>query len=123
MADKMDMYAGLGDEAAESGPGPANDGDDQDKDETPDEKSEDEGAGQSALIPKFLGAGKDFQPGDEIVLKIVADRGDDGYEVEYATGKDEDKKSKGGEMDGDRPKGAAYKGIGDRMQAMVGGRY
>ncbi len=37
----------------------------------------------SALIPKSLLAGKEFNPGDELVLKIKAIHGDE-VEVEYA---------------------------------------
>lgn len=43
--------------------------------------SKDESA--TALIPKSLLAGKDFQPGDEVVLKVVHIFEDE-VEVEYA---------------------------------------
>lgn len=47
-----------------------------------DESKEDEG-GDSALLPKSLMAGKDFKPGDEIVLEVVKVYGDE-FEVRYA---------------------------------------
>lgn len=75
------------------------------------ENNDEKGAGESALIPKSLLAGKEFNPGDELVLKIVALHGDD-VEVEYATGKDDSK-------EGDAPMSDARKGIGDRMRAMA----
>lgn len=40
----------------------------------------------SALIPKSLLAGKKFNPGDEIVLEIVAEHGEE-VEVKYASEK------------------------------------
>jgi hypothetical protein len=44
-----------------------------------DEKME----GETALLPKSILGGKDFQPGDEVVLKIVGMH-DDEVEVAYA---------------------------------------
>lgn len=44
----------------------------------------DEGAEQTALLPKSILAGKDFKPGDEVVLKVVHIY-DDEVEVEYAS--------------------------------------
>lgn len=46
----------------------------------------------TGLIPKSLLAGKKFNPGDEVVLKIVADHGDE-IEVEYAPAKPGDESS------------------------------
>lgn len=92
----------------------------QDQNETPDEKTEEEGAGESAMLPKSILAGKDFNPGDEVVLKVVAIHGDE-VEVEYAKeGKDTKRERKGGDMDDGMPKGDAYKGIGKRMMGMMG---
>lgn len=50
-----------------------------------------EGAGKSYVLPKEILMGKEFKPGDEVVLKIRAIHGDQ-IEVEYATeeGKEED---------------------------------
>lgn len=117
MADEMDeMYGG--------GPGPAQDGDmaadeAQDRGETHDEKTEEEGAGESAMLPKSILAGKDFNPGDELVLKVVALHGDE-VEVEYAKSEGGDKgERKGGDMDDGSPRGDAYKGIGKRMAGMM----
>lgn len=59
--------------------------------EKPDEK-EDEG-GETALIPKALLAGKEFKPGEEIMLEIVH-LYDDEVEVKYATGKEDKEKPK-----------------------------
>lgn len=50
--------------------------------ETPAEESS-EGEGQTAMLPKSILAGKEFKPGDEVVLKIVAMQ-DDSVVVEYA---------------------------------------
>lgn len=47
---------------------------------TVDEQNEDSAV---TLIPKSLLAGKKFNPGDEVVLQIVADHGDQ-VEVKYA---------------------------------------
>ncbi len=46
--------------------------------------------GQTAILPKSILAGKDFKPGEEIVLKITAIHDND-VEVEYASegGKEE----------------------------------
>lgn len=53
----------------------------------PDEEQPDEAAGETALLPASILGGKTFNPGDEVVLKIVALH-DDQVEVEYATGKE-----------------------------------
>jgi len=42
--------------------------------------------GQTAVIPKSLLAGKEFKPGQEVVLKVVAIHDND-VEVEYASEK------------------------------------
>lgn len=122
MPEDDEMYGG----GSESGPGRAQDPDkkedeDQDKGETTDEKSEDEGAGESAMLPKSILAGKHFDPGDEVVLKVVAIHGDE-VEVEYSESgtKDNYRETKGGSMDDGSPRGDAYKGIGKRMGAMMG---
>jgi hypothetical protein len=51
------------------------------------EKSEE--GGETTLIPKSMGMGKDFKVGDEIVLKITGIHGDQ-YAVEYAPEKGAD---------------------------------
>lgn len=53
------------------------------KDESKDDETME---GETALLPKSILAGKTFNPGDEVVLKIVH-MGDDEIEVEYATAK------------------------------------
>lgn len=50
-------------------------------------EKEDEG-GTTALLPKSILGGKDFKPGEEVVLKIVRIH-DDEVEVEYAPEKPE----------------------------------
>lgn len=47
-----------------------------------------EGTEETGLLPKSLMAGKDFKPGDEIMLKITAIHEKD-FEVEYAPEKEE----------------------------------
>lgn len=74
--------------------------------------SEDDGGeekkdmGVTALLPKTILAGKKFDVGEEVVLKIVHDHGDE-IEVEYAPEKgeddedgDESDEGGGSEMDG-----------------------
>lgn len=53
------------------------------------ESSESQGESATATIPKALLAGKEFKPGDEIVLKIVS-IGEDDAVVEYAPEKAEE---------------------------------
>lgn len=48
--------------------------------------------GESALIPKSLLMGKEFNPGDEVVLKIVHIYEDE-VEVQYATEEPKDEES------------------------------
>lgn len=61
--------------------------------ESPKPSGDDAGddTGQTALLPKSILAGKDFKPGDEVVLKVVH-LYDDEVEVEYASGEDEEEK-------------------------------
>lgn len=47
-------------------------------------ESEGYGDGQTAILPKSILAGKEFKPGEEVVLKIVAIHDND-VEVEYAS--------------------------------------
>lgn len=46
--------------------------------------------GETAVLPKSILAGKHFDPGDEVVLKVVAIH-DDSVEVAYATGEGDHK--------------------------------
>lgn len=64
--------------------------------------------GETALIPKGLLAGKEFQPGEEVVFKIVAMRGDE-VEIEYATGEEEDKSAGGDKGESPEMAGAMEK--------------
>lgn len=55
--------------------------------------------GESALIPKSLLMGKDFNPGDEVVFKIVHIYEDE-VEIQYATGgQEEEEPSESGDME------------------------
>lgn len=95
---------------------PAYGGDDNfsDAPAAPEQPQEKEEASDSprALLPKSIGMGKDFKPGDEIVLKIEAVH-DDEYEVSYATGK-------GDEGGGSEEPAAPEGGGGDTaMQSMM----
>ena len=74
-------YPESGDEAAPSQPA-GEDGAIPKSEEKPDENNE-----QTALIPKGLLAGKDFEPGEEVVFKIVKMHGDE-VEIAYATGEE-----------------------------------
>jgi hypothetical protein len=75
-------YPGMGDGADESSGAPSPD----EGQEGQEASDKDEMGGETALIPKSLLAGKEFNPGDEVVLKIVHDHGDE-IEVQYATEK------------------------------------
>ena len=80
-----DMYGGMGQDQ-----GPSTDPEPQ----QPDEQKPEEMEGETALIPKTLLAGKKFDVGDEVVLEIVHDHGDE-VEVKYAP-----EKPGGGEGEG-----------------------
>lgn len=72
-------------------------------DDGPPEKaaeSESPGEGQTALLPKSILAGKEFKPGDEVVLKIVNLHEND-VEVEYAS--EEPEKQEGAEAPAETP--------------------
>lgn len=58
--------------------------------EAPEEGNEEphDESGETALLPKSILAGKEFRPGEEVVLKIVRVH-DDEVEVEYASEKPE----------------------------------
>lgn len=111
MAGEQDFYSGGmdGEEAPEKAPETMEEGD---PNETKDEKTEEEGAGESALLPKSILAGKDFNPGDELVLKVVAIHGDE-VEVEYA--KESGKKDNPYQKKDAAPMGKARAGMMDRM--------
>lgn len=57
------------------------------------DRSPDGDDGETAVLPKSILAGKDFKPGEEVVLKIVAIH-DDSVEVAYATDDEEHKEGK-----------------------------
>lgn len=58
--------------------------------ESPPPEEQDAGDEKTALLPKSVTGGKTFEPGEEIVLKVVAVH-DDELEVTYATEKGESK--------------------------------
>ena len=67
--------------------------------ETPDSTPKDEmPSSETALLPKSILAGKEFNVGDEVVLKIVAMH-DDEVEVEYAKSDDKPKSAMDESMD------------------------
>lgn len=70
----------------------------QDHDESKPHEDKDEGETSSALLPKTLMAGKDFKPGDEIVLKIDHIYEDE-FEVSYASEKSDKPKKPMSTMD------------------------
>jgi hypothetical protein len=85
MADDNDMPMGDA-EYGDGGEAPADD-----KEMLKDEKSDDgkDDGGQEAILPTSILAGKDFQVGDEVVLKITAMH-DDSISVKYAPSKGKD---------------------------------
>lgn len=87
----------------------------QDKPEEKDDK--DEYSGTTAVLPKEILAGKEFKPGEEVVLEIVRIN-DDSVEVKYASDKGE--KEEGGEPPepGEEAQGGGYGGDKE-MQSMM----
>lgn len=86
----------------------------------PDEtKTEDSDESPTAVLPKSILMGKEFKPGDEIVLKI--DRiHDDQVEVSYAPEKKEGaEEGEGGGMEKETDKGPAYGGGDSEMASMM----
>lgn len=69
--------------------------------DTPPEETE---GGTTALLPKSVLGGKDFEPGDEVVLKVVKVHEDE-VEVEYASEKPEIKSSADSEIEAMDTKG------------------
>lgn len=59
-------------------------------DDTAPEKEDDAEEAATALLPKNILGGKDFKPGEEVVLKIEHIYEDE-VEVSYASGKSSDK--------------------------------
>ena len=69
-------------------------------------KETEEKDGETAVLPKSILAGKDFSPGDEVVLRIVRMH-DDSVEVAYAPAKEQEKGGdKGGEGEMAPPEGS-----------------
>lgn len=84
------------------------------------EGGEDKGGGKTYLLPKEVLEGKKFEPGDEVVLRIVAMH-DDQIEVAYAPAKEQEG-GKGGEEGGgyEAPPEGGAGGMGDReMSSMM----
>lgn len=76
----------------------------------PDKGASDE---TEAVLPKSILAGKEFNVGDEVVLKITAMR-DDQISVKYAPAKpDEDKGEEGDKMEAEVPEAMAGGGGGE----------
>lgn len=77
-------------------------------------KPEDAEEGKTYLLPIAIAEGKKFEPGDEIVLRIVAEH-DDQFEVTYAPAKEQEGKEKGESSEGmgeEAPAGAPAGGQG-----------
>ncbi len=87
-----DMGGGgdTGDTANSTDKGTPPEGGTPNEEQKPDEQKPE---GETALVPKGLLGGKEFQPGEEVVFKIVRFHGDE-VEVAYATGESE--KEEGG---------------------------
>lgn len=109
MADMSDFYPSEDDGASPSQPKGGNTPEDKNGGDD-DEKME----GDTALVPKSLLGGKTFNPGDEVVFKIVHIY-DDEVEVEYSTGAEEGKKNADDEGDGEDMKSAM-----DKIGSMAG---
>lgn len=86
------------------------------KEGAPDQEEEkEEYGGETAILPKSILAGKDFKPGDEVVLKIRAMH-DDSVEVEYAPEKG---KGEGEEEMAEAPAPGGGGGGDSEMQSMM----
>lgn len=70
-------------------------------DNSPDDGEKDESSMTSAVLPKSILAGKKFDVGDEVVLKITG-MNEDEITVEYATGDEESPEEDAGES-GEEP--------------------
>lgn len=73
-----------------------------------------EQGGDTALLPKSILAGKKFEPGDEVVLRIVRFHGDE-VEVAYAP----EKPGEGDEEKGEGPPPPPPPKGGDEMAGMM----
>lgn len=93
---------------------------DNDDDAAPQAQGEEDQApeGETALLPTSILAGKTFNVGDEVVLKIVH-MGDGEIEVAYAKGDDKGDQAKPGPKDGEKPEMA---GADSDMMAMMAGQ-
>jgi hypothetical protein len=75
------------------------------------EEKEESTKGETGILPKSLMGGKEFKPGEEIVLKVVAVHEND-FEVEYSH--DESKEEQGSEPPME-PAGAPGGGMEEMM--------
>jgi hypothetical protein len=76
------------------------------------DQEDDQMEGETALLPASILGGKEFSPGEEVVLKIVAMH-DDQVEVAYASDSGKGDEDKGSEMDQAQGRLAARGGPGD----------
>lgn len=74
------------------------------------QESEKEGTSKSYPLPKEVLEGKDFKPGDELVLKIDAIH-DDMIEVSYAPAKEQEKSGEGEHEEMGEPESAQAGGM------------
>ena len=79
--------------------------------EAPEEEGKEDSGQPSAVLPKAILAGKDFKPGDEVVLKITAIHENE-IVVEYAPAKaDEGEESGGGQAKASAPADSEMSGM------------
>jgi hypothetical protein len=104
-AGNEDYFADAPAKAKKQGTKPEGEGDQEEKEEGE--------YGETAVIPKALLGGKDFKPGDEMVVQIVAVHGDR-VEIKYAPEKGGEEKGEGEEQPAQAavPPGAAGGGAG-----------
>jgi hypothetical protein len=83
------------------------------KDKSDDKPMDEQDDATEAVLPKAILAGKEFNVGDEVVLKITAMH-DDQISVKYAPAKEEDGEAKdeSGDDDGMKEKAAVPAGMG-----------
>jgi hypothetical protein len=87
------------------------DGADGEKDgDKTDESSDKQDDATEAMLPKSILSGKEFNVGDEVVLKVTGIH-DDQISVKYSTGKDDSEKDP--DSDGDTDKAAMPAGMGE----------
>lgn len=82
--------AGMGSAQNAPGPGQMEGGEGYDENAPPAPPEKEEGsAGETAMVPLALLGGKEFKPGEEVVMKVVKiDKENGMVEIAYSTGED-----------------------------------